>query len=153
MLEVGAQVPDATLQDDQGREVRLRDLQGAPYVRFFYPKDDTPGCTREACNFRDNYAAFREAGVEVYGVSTDSVESHVSFRDKYNLPFRLLSDPDHKLGEAFGAWGEKTFMGKTSMGTKRMTFVIGADGSVQHVYPNVKPDEHAVEILRDLGKA
>ena len=114
---------------------------------------EIPGCTREACNFRDNYAAFREAGVEVYGVSTDSVESHVSFRDKYNLPFRLLSDPDHKLGEAFGAWGEKTFMGKTSLGTNRMTFVIGADGTVQHVYPNVKPDEHAVDILGDLGKA
>ena len=89
----------------------------------------------------------------MYGVSNDSVESHVSFRDKYNLPFRLLSDPDHKLGEAFGAWGEKTFMGKTSLGTNRMTFVIGGDGTVQHVYPNVKPDEHAVEILHDLGKA
>ena len=114
---------------------------------------DTPGCTREACNFRDNYGAFKAAGVEVYGVSTDSVESHVSFREKYGLPFRLLSDPDHKLAEALGAWGEKTFMGKTSLGTKRMTFVIGADGTLQHVYPNVKPDEHAVEILHDLGKA
>ena len=112
---------------------------------------DTPGCTRQACSLRDNYGAFKSAGVEVYGVSSDSVESHTKFRQKYGLPFRLLADTDHKLAEAFGAWGEKTFMGKTSMGTKRMTFVIGADGTIQKVYPDVKPDEHAVEILRDLG--
>jgi thioredoxin-dependent peroxiredoxin len=152
VIEVGTTVPDLVLADDQGQEVRLRELQGRPYVLFFYPKDDTPGCTKEACNFRDNYSTFREAGIEVIGVSPDSTKSHAKFRDKYQLPYRLLSDPDHSLAEAFGAWGEKTYMGKQYMGILRSTFVIDADGTVQHVYPDVKPDEHAVEILRDLGK-
>jgi thioredoxin-dependent peroxiredoxin len=152
VIEVGTTVPDLVLADDQGQDVRLRDLQGRPYVLFFYPKDDTPGCTKEACNFRDNYSTFREAGIEVIGVSPDSTKSHAKFRDKYQLPYRLLSDPDHSLAEAFGAWGEKTYMGKQYMGILRSTFVVGADGTVQHVYPDVKPDEHAVEILRDLGK-
>jgi peroxiredoxin Q/BCP len=142
-----------TLPDDQGREVRLADLQGSPYVLYVYPADDTAGCTKEACSFRDNYQAFKQAGVEVYGVSPDSVASHVKFRDKYHLPFRLLADPDHALAEALGAWGEKSYMGKKSMGILRTTFVIGSDGRVQHVYPQVKPDEHATEILRDLQLA
>lgn len=150
MLEVGAQLPDMTLHDDQGREVRLRDLP-SPYVLYIYPADDTPGCTREACSFRDNYQAFRAAGVEVYGVSPDTVESHIKFRDKYSLPFRLLADPDHKLADALGAWGEKSYAGKSFMGILRSTFVIGADGKVQKAYPQVKPDEHVGEILRDLG--
>jgi peroxiredoxin Q/BCP len=153
MLEVGAQVPDMTLSDDQGHAVRLADLQGSPYILYVYPADDTPGCTKEACSFRDNYQAFKQAGVEVYGVSPDSVASHVKFRDKYHLPFRLLADPEHAFADALGAWGEKSYMGKTSMGILRTTFVIGADGRVQHVYPQVKPDEHASEILRDLDLA
>ena len=153
MLEMGAQVPDMTLSDDQGRAVRLADLKGSPYVLYIYPADDTPGCTKEACSFRDNYQAFKQAGVEVYGVSPDSVASHVKFRDKYHLPFRLLADPDHALAEALGAWGEKSYMGKKSVGILRTTFVIGSDGRVQHVYPQVKPDEHATEILRDLQLA
>jgi peroxiredoxin Q/BCP len=153
MLEVGAQVPDMTLPDDQGSSVRLSDLKGSPYILYFYPADDTPGCTKEACSFRDNYQAFKQAGVEVYGVSPDSVASHVKFRDKYHLPFRLLADPDHTLAEALGAWGEKSYRGKQSMGILRTTFVIGPDGRVQHVYPQVKPDEHATEILRDLQLA
>jgi peroxiredoxin Q/BCP len=153
MLEVGAQVPDMTLPDDQGGSVRLADLKGSPYILYFYPADDTPGCTKEACSFRDNYQAFKQAGVEVYGVSPDSVASHVKFRDKYHLPFRLLADPDHTLAEALGAWGEKSYRGKQSMGILRTTFVIGPDGRVQHVYPQVKPDEHATEILRDLQLA
>ncbi len=151
MLEVGTTVPDMTLQDDRGNQVRLADLKGKPYILYFYPKDDTPGCTKEACSFRDNYAAFRKAGVEIYGVSTDSVESHVKFRNKYNLPFPLLSDPEHKLADALGAWGETSFMGKTSTGTLRITYAVGPDGTIQHAYPKVKPDEHAREILRDLG--
>ena len=153
MLEVGMQVPDMALPDDQGREVRLADLQGSPYVLYFYPADDTAGCTKQACSFRDNYDAFRAAGVEVIGVSPDPADSHLRFRQKYNLPFRLLVDADHKLADAMGAWGEKTYMGKTSVGILRTTFVIGPDGMVERVYPKVKPDQHAVEILRDLGKA
>jgi peroxiredoxin Q/BCP len=153
MVEVGAKVPDITLQDDNGQTVRLADLQGKPYILYFYPKDDTPGCTKEACSFRDNYAAFKQAGVEVYGVSVDSVASHAKFRDKYHLPFRLLADPDHKLADTVGAWGEKTFMGKTYMGVLRTTFVVGPDGTIQRVYPDVKPDEHAGEILRDIQPA
>ena len=152
MLELGGKVPDTTLINDQGQEVRMADLQGRPYVLFFYPKDDTPGCTKEACNFRDNYSAFQEAGIEVIGVSRDSTSSHTKFREKYQLPYRLLSDPEHKLAEAFGVWGEKSFMGKKHMGILRSTFVIAADGTVQKAYPNVKPDEHAQEILQDLGK-
>lgn len=151
-MQVGDKIPDMTLQDDQGQAVNLRE-RGAPYVLYLYPRDDTPGCTKEACSFRDNYGAFKQAGVEVYGVSTDSAKSHVKFREKYNLPFPLLSDPDHQLVEALGMWGEKKFMGKTFTGINRSTFVVGADGTIQHVYPSVKPDEHAQEILRDLGRA
>ena len=152
MLNVGDKLPDLTLQDDQGQTVRLHD-RNAPYVLFVYPKDDTPGCTKEACSFRDNYGAFKAAGVEVFGLSADSDASHTKFREKYNLPFPLLSDPDHQLIEALGAWGEKQFMGKSYLGIHRSTFVVGGDGTVQKVYPNVKPSEHANEILRDLGQA
>ena len=151
MLEAGAKVPDFTLQDDRGREVKLAARRDAPYILYVYPADDTPGCTREACSFRDNYGTFKQAGVEVYGVSPDTVESHVKFRDKYSLPFPLLADPDHKLADALGAWGEKTVYGKTRVGILRTTFVVGPDGTIQRVYPNVKPDEHAAEILRDLA--
>lgn len=149
MLEVGAQIPDMTLTDDTGNDVRLRDVP-TPYVLYFYPADDTPGCTKEACSFRDSYGALKAAGIEIYGVSPDSVESHVKFRDKYSLPFRLLVDTDHKLADAVGSWGERTGYGKTWMGIIRSTFVVGPEGRVQRVYPAVKPDEHASEILRDL---
>lgn len=151
MVTVGAQVPDMTLANDLGGEVRLADLKGSPYILYFYPKDDTPGCTKEACSFRDSYQALKAAGVEVYGVSPDSVGSHKKFREKYYLQFPLLSDPDHALADALGAWGEKSFMGKKFKGILRTTFVVGPDGTIQRVYPNVKPDEHAQEILRDLG--
>ena len=150
MLAVGAQLPDLTVPDDQGREVRLRALPG-PYVLYIYPADDTPGCTRQACSFRDNYGAFKQAGVQVYGVSPDTVESHVTFRDKYRLPFPLLADPDHRLAEALGAWGEQTYAGTTYVGIRRTTYVIGGDGRVQDVYPEVKPEENAPAILKDLG--
>lgn len=150
MLKVGEQVPEMTLQDDQGNEVDLREQTG-PYVLYIYPADDTPGCTRQACAFRDNYDTFRKAGVQVFGVSPDTVASHVKFKDKYDLPFPLLADPDHKLAEVLGAWGEKTAYGKTSTGILRTTFVVGAGGTIEHVYPNVKPDENAAQIMRDLG--
>lgn len=153
MIEQGTPVPDMTLQDDQGRNIRLADLTGSPYILYVYPADDTPGCTKEACNFRDNYGTFQKAGVEVYGVSPDSVESHVKFRNKYELPFPLLADPDHKLAEALGAWGEKNVYGKKSIGIIRATFVVGADGKIERVYPKVKPDEHATQILNDMGIA
>ena len=151
MLEAGAKVPDVTLTDDQGQEVKLGALQGSPYILYFYPADDTPGCTKEACSFRDNYQAFKQAGVQIYGVSPDTVESHVKFREKYSLPFPLLADANHQLSEAFGVWEEKNWNGKTYMGVARATFVIGPDGTVQRAYPKVKPDEHATEILRDIG--
>lgn len=150
MLEVGDKIPDQTLQDDHGQAVPLAQLRGAPYVLYVYPADDTPGCTKEACSFRDSFAAFKQAGVQVYGVSPDTVDSHVKFREKYQLPFSLLADPDHSFIEKLGAWGEKTVYGKKSVGVLRTTFVVGADGAVQRVYPNVKADEHAQEILRDL---
>ncbi len=153
MIEVGTPVPDMTLHDDQGNEVRLAGLVGAPYVLYVYPADDTPGCTKEACAFRDSYAAYRKAGVEVYGVSPDSVESHVKFKDKYELPFPLLADGDHQLAEALGAWGEKEVYGKKSIGIIRSTFVVDADGMIARVYPRVKPDEHATQILNDMGIA
>src|ERR687885_2933702 len=121
MLEVGAQVPDMTLPDDQGGSVRLADLKGSPYILYFYPADDTPGCTQEACSFRDNYQAFKQAGVEVYGVSPDSVASHVKFRDKFHLPFPLLADPDHAVAERYGVWKEKKNYGRTYMGIERTT--------------------------------
>ncbi len=153
MIEVGTPVPDMTLHDDQGNKVRLADLVGSPYVLYVYPADDTPGCTKEACAFRDSYAAYRKAGVEVYGVSPDSVESHVKFKDKFELPFPLLADDDHQLAEALGAWGEKEVYGKKSIGIIRSTFVVDADGTIARVYPRVKPDEHATQILNDMGIA
>ncbi|MBA3945665.1 MAG: thioredoxin-dependent thiol peroxidase [Herpetosiphonaceae bacterium] len=152
MPNVGDQLPDITLSDDQGQEIKLQTLPG-PYVLYLYPKDDTPGCTKEACAFRDNYGAFKAAGVQVYGVSPDSVTSHTKFREKYHLPFPLLADTDHRLADALGMWGEKKFMGKSFTGVQRSTFVIGTDGTIEKVYPDVKPDEHAMEILRYLGKA
>ncbi len=152
MPNVGDKLPDITLSDDQGHAIKLHNLPG-PYVLYLYPKDDTPGCTKEACAFRDNYGAFQAAGVQVYGVSPDSVTSHTKFREKYHLPFPLLADTDHRLTEALGMWGEKKFMGKSFTGVQRSTFVIGTGGTIDKIYPDVKPDEHATEILSDLGKA
>ncbi|GAC1549551.1 MAG: thioredoxin-dependent thiol peroxidase [Herpetosiphon sp.] len=152
MANAGDRLPDLTLSDDQGNEVKLDTLSG-PYVLYFYPKDDTPGCTKEACAFRDNYGAFRTAGVQIYGVSPDTVESHTTFREKYQLPFPLLADTDHRLADALGMWVEKTWQGKSYHGVQRSTFIIGSHGTIEKVYPDVKPDEHAQEILKDLGKA
>ncbi|HEY9053781.1 MAG TPA: thioredoxin-dependent thiol peroxidase [Rectinemataceae bacterium] len=147
MIHEGMKAPDFSLPDDSGRIWKLSDFSGKPFVLYFYPKDDTPGCTTEACGFRDEYALFREKGVEVVGLSADSAASHAKFRNKYNLPFILLSDTDKKTLNDYGAYGEKVMYGKKVMGVIRSTFLIGADGVVKKAFPKVKPAEHAQEIL------
>ena len=136
--------------DQTGATVRLSDFAGKPLALYFYPKDDTPGCTKQACNLRDHTGDLTEAGVAVVGVSADPVESHERFAAKYDLPFPLLADPEHEILEAYGAWGEKNLYGRKSMGTKRTTFLIGADGRVIHVFKRPKTDRHAEEILAKL---
>src|SRR6478752_556776 len=139
MVEEGKPAPDFELTSDTGDSVKLSELRGKPVVLYFYPKDDTPGCTTQACGIRDAYGEFERAGAVVLGVSPDGVESHVKFRDKYSLPFTLLADPDHAVAEQYGAWGQKKNYGKTYDGIIRSTFVIGADGTVVKAMPNVKP--------------
>jgi peroxiredoxin Q/BCP len=150
MLKEGDKAPDFSLPDDTGSEVKLRDLKGRKVILYFYPKDDTPGCTKEACGFRDRFPKFEKANVAVYGVSRDSVESHRKFREKYSLPFPLLSDPTAALAIAFGAWGEKNLYGKKTTGILRSTFVIDGKGTIEKVYRKVKPDLHAEEILESF---
>lgn len=147
-LQEGDEAPlfEAEAQDEQ--RVSLRKLRGAPVVLFFYPKDDTPGCTKEACGFRDEYAAFREAGAEVLGVSVDGVKSHRKFSDKFELPFPLVADPEKKIVQEYGVWGEKRFMGRKYQGTHRVTFLIGPDGRIAKIWPAVKPVGHAAEVLQ-----
>jgi thioredoxin-dependent peroxiredoxin len=147
VLSAGNQAPQFELKDSQGDVHKLSDYQGQTFVLYFYPKDDTTGCTKEACSFRDSYQDFRDAGVEVIGVSPDSEESHTKFINKYDLPFILLSDPEHKVCEAFGVWGLKKFMGREYDGVYRTTFIIGPDGEIKHVFENVKPSEHSQEVL------
>lgn len=152
-IEVGKKAPAFTLTADDGRKIRLSDLKGSPVVLYFYPKDDTPGCTKEACAFRDRKTEMEKLGAKVLGVSPDTVESHVKFRDKYNLNFPLLADPDHVVAEKYGAWREKSMYGKKFMGIQRSTYLIAADGKVAAVWPNVKVDGHdeqVLEALRDL---
>ena len=146
-LEAGEPAPDFTLRADDGSTVSLSDLRGTTVALYFYPKDDTSGCTAQACGFRDMSREFDAAGVRVIGVSPDSVESHVSFRDKNGLPFTLLSDPDHAAAEAYGVWVEKSMYGRTFMGVERSTFVIGPDGVLQQTLYKVKPKGHAASIL------
>ena len=150
MIEAGMKAPDFTLKDGKGNEVSLSSFLGKKVILYFYPKDNTPGCTRQACAFAGAYAAFREKDVAVVGISRDSVASHVKFAEKYDLPFTLLSDPDRLAIDAYGVWQEKTRCGKTSMGIVRTTFVIGADGKIERIMPNVKPDTNAAEILAEL---
>ena len=150
MLEINSIAPDFTLQDKDGNDVRLSDFAGKRIVLYFYPRDNTPGCTRQACAFAAAYDGFRELDVVVIGVSKDSVASHQRFAEKYNLPFILLSDPEHQVIEAYGAWQEKKNYGKVSMGTVRCTYVIGPDGRIEKVMPKVKPDTNAAEILEYL---
>jgi len=149
-IEPGQTAPAFTLTADDGSKVRLSELRGRPVVLYFYPKDDTPGCTREACAFRDQQAKLKKLGAVVLGVSADSVESHVRFRDKYGLNFPLLADVDHKVAEKYGAWREKNMYGKKSMGIQRSTFLIGGDGKVAKVWKAVKVDGHDEQVLEAL---
>ena len=146
-LKEGDKAPDFAVADQSGKIVRLKDLRGKKIALYFYPKDDTPGCTREACSFRDSFAKFKKSGIEVFGVSLDSEKSHQKFIDKFSLPFNLLADTDRKLSESFGTYGEKKFMGRKYMGNHRMTFLIDEKGKIKKIFDKVKPDEHADEVL------
>jgi thioredoxin-dependent peroxiredoxin len=150
-LDAGDPAPDFSLTADDGSTVSSADLAGSRYVLYFYPKDDTPGCTAQACGLRDSWSQVSETGVPVLGVSPDSVKSHAKFRAKHDLPFRLLADEEHRLAEAYGVWVQKKFMGREYMGTERTTFVIGSDGRIEHVLPQVKPDEHVHQLLEVLA--
>ncbi|MCE0483314.1 MAG: thioredoxin-dependent thiol peroxidase [Methylacidiphilales bacterium] len=147
-----AKAPDFSAPDQSGRTVSLTDFAGKTVVLYFYPKDDTPGCTTEACSFRDEYAAFKKKGVVVVGVSPDSPKSHAKFIEKFHLPFTLLADADHKIAEAYGVWVEKSMYGRTYMGVERSTFVIDPKGKLQAIYRKVKPSEHIAEVLSGLEK-
>ena len=151
MVIEGQQAPGFTLTSDAGDEVSLEALRGRPVVLYFYPKDDTPGCTAQACGIRDAWGEFERAGAVVLGVSPDSEASHAKFKAKYELPFSLLADTDHAVADAYGVWGEKAYAGKTYMGVLRSTFVIDADGNVARAFPNVKPAEHADQVLAALS--
>jgi peroxiredoxin Q/BCP len=150
-VQQGAPAPDFELETDAGERVRLSSLRGSPVVLYFYPKDDTPGCTLQACAIRDAWGEFQATGAVVLGVSPDDVSSHGKFRDKYDLPFTLLADPDHAVADLYGVWGEKTYAGKAYMGIDRSTFVIDADGNVATIMRGVKADEHADDVLAALA--
>jgi peroxiredoxin Q/BCP len=150
MVEEGKPAPDFELTTDAGERVKLSDFRGRPVVLYFYPKDDTPGCTTEACGFRDLYSEFEQRGAVVLGVSPDDEASHVRFKEKYSLPFSLLADPEHKAAEKYGVWAEKNFGGRKYMGVKRSTFVIDAEGNVVKTMHNVKPDGHPEKVLQAL---
>jgi thioredoxin-dependent peroxiredoxin len=150
VVEEGAPAPEFELRSDEGETVTLSALRGKPVVLYFYPKDDTPGCTTEACEFRDAYDTFRDQGVEIFGVSPDTEASHQKFKTKYQLPFTLLADPDHQAAEAYGVWKEKRNYGKTYMGVERSTFVIDADGKVAKAMRGIKPAGHAAQVLETL---
>ena len=147
MLKEGTIAPNFTAKDANSATVRLKDQRGHKVVLYFYPKDDTPGCTKEACSFRDAFADFKKRGIEVLGVSVDSEASHKKFTAKYKLPFTLLADPDHSIADAYGVYGEKKFMGRTYMGVKRTTFLVDEKGKIKKVFEKVKPEEHAREVL------
>jgi peroxiredoxin Q/BCP len=150
VIEEGKPAPDFELKSDVGETVRLSDLRGKRVVLYFYPKDDTSGCTAQACGIRDAYGEFEQEGAVVLGVSPDSEKSHVKFKDKYDLPFTLLADEGHAVAEQYGVWVEKKYMGRTYLGVERSTFVIDTDGTVKRVMRNVKPAEHADDVLATL---
>lgn len=147
----GDQAPTFSLSADDGSTVDLEDLRGRKVVLYFYPKDDTPGCTRQACEIRDQWSAFRDTDAVVLGVSPDPVESHVRFKEKYDLPFPLLADEEHEVAEAYGVWKEKTLYGKKHMGIERSTFIIDEDGRIEAAFRRVKPEAHADKVLAELG--
>ncbi|HET9156246.1 MAG TPA: thioredoxin-dependent thiol peroxidase [Myxococcaceae bacterium] len=150
MPDVGDKAPAFSLEDQSGETVKLSDFKGKTVVLYFYPKDDTPGCTREACAFRDEHSALKKAGVVVLGVSPDSGPSHAKFAGKYQLPFPLLADTDHAVSEKYGAWGEKTLYGRKFMGITRSTFLIDPSGKVARVWPKVKVDGHVDQVLEAI---
>lgn len=152
VLSAGIQAPDFKLNDNEGQPHALGDYRGQTVVIYFYPKDDTPGCTQEACSFRDAYADFKKAGVTLIGISPDSEKSHTKFIEKYELPFTLLSDPGHKVCEAYGVWGLKKFKGREYEGVYRTTFIIDPEGVIKHVFENVKPDDHSQEVLAVIAQ-
>lgn len=153
MLEVGQTAPDFTLLNQDGEKVTLSALRGSPVVVYFYPKDDTPGCTRQACGFRDSYAEYEKAGAKILGISPDDSKSHAKFIRKFELPFTLLADVDKKVCEAYDVWKEKNMYGKKSMGIVRTTFVIDRDGIVTKIFPRVKVDGHSDKVLEAIRKA
>jgi peroxiredoxin Q/BCP len=150
MIEAGKKAPAFSLKDQHGKTVKLADFAGKVVVLYFYPKDDTPGCTTEACGFRDEHSKLQKAGAVVLGVSPDDEKRHAKFAAKYELPFSLLADTEHAVAEKYGAWGEKTLYGKKFMGILRSTFLIGTDGKVAKVWPKVKPAGHAEEVLEAI---
>ena len=150
LVEEGSPAPNFTLTSDSGEQVSLESFRGQPVVLYFYPKDDTPGCTVQAVGFRDTYSEFTERGAVVLGISPDDEAAHVRFREKYELPFTLLADPDHAVAEQYGVWGEKNYAGKKYMGISRTTFVIDANGNVVKTMRNVKPDGHPQKVLEVL---
>ena len=149
-LTVGAKAPNFAYREADGTARHTRELKGRPYLVYFYPRDDTPGCTTEACGFRDAFAEFAAAGLTIIGVSGDSEQSHEKFRRKHALPFALAADTDCATAKAYGVWGEKKFMGKTFDGIHRVSVLVGRDGQVAKVYPKVKPEAHAAEVLADV---
>jgi peroxiredoxin Q/BCP len=148
-LKIGDEAPNFSLPDQNGKTHHLSQYLGSWVLLYFYPKDDTPGCTREACSIRDNFAEFKKAGITVLGMSADSVQSHARFAEKYELPFTILSDPEKTTLKKYGAWAKKAFLGKSFLGIKRMSYLISPEGKIAKIYPKVKPQEHASEVLRD----
>ncbi|HKX31785.1 MAG TPA: thioredoxin-dependent thiol peroxidase [Blastocatellia bacterium] len=151
-LKVGAKAPAFSLKNTEGKTVKLSDYKGRKLVLYFYPKDNTPGCTKEACGFRDDIAQLRKRGVEVVGVSGDDQQSHEKFTEKFSLPFTLLSDPDHEMMEKYGAWGEKNNYGKKYMGVIRITYLIDEEGKVAHIFKKVKTDTHSQDVLKVIDE-
>lgn len=148
MIKEGSAAPAFKTTDSDGNSVSLKDFKGQRVVLYFYPKDDTPGCTREACSFRDSFADFKKAGIKVLGISTDNEASHKKFVKKYDLPFTLLTDKDHAIADKYDTYGQKKFMGRTYMGVHRKTFLIDEKGKIKRVFEKVKPDDHAQEVLK-----
>src|SRR5215475_9280161 len=152
MPEAGEKAPAFSLEDQSGKTVKLSDFKGRKVVLYFYPKDDTPGCTKEACNFRDGFDEIKSQGAVVLGVSADSVDSHKKFKKKFELNFPLLADPDKKVIEGYGVWKEKSMYGKKYMGIDRTTFIIDTHGKISHIFPKVKVAEHYDEVVEALGE-
>ncbi len=151
MPQVGQEAPDFEGVDQHGRTIRLRDLRGKKVALYFYPKDDTPGCTKQACSLRDGYVQLQQAGIVVLGVSADDVESHRRFAEKYSLPFPLIADPEAKICQAYGVWGERTLFGRTFLGIQRTTFLIDEEGRIHQIIHRPHVDQHAEEVLKGFG--